>query len=58
MSEHNIWLFIKFFQNEAWATDFMKGKIYLNRLSYFRRIESLYDDNNRLDTNEAVAAWL
>jgi hypothetical protein len=57
MVDRKILFFIKFFQNEEWADDFMKGRIYLNRLSIFKKIEAFYDDDERLDTNEAVAMW-
>jgi hypothetical protein len=57
MSNPTIRYFIKFFQQEGWADDFMKGKLFLNRLSYFKKIEALYNDDGRPDTNEAVAMW-
>jgi hypothetical protein len=57
MVDRTILFFIKFFQREEWADGFMKGKLYLNRLSYFKNIEALYDDDGRPDTNEAVAMW-
>jgi hypothetical protein len=58
MANAGIRYFIKFFQQEGWADDFIKGRIYLNRLSHFKKIEALYDDDARTDTNEAVAMWL
>jgi hypothetical protein len=58
MANPTIRYFIKFFQQEGWADDFIKGRIYLNRLSYFKKIEALYDDDGRPDANEAVAMWL
>jgi hypothetical protein len=57
MAEPNILLFIKFFQNGGWAEDFIKGKMYLNRLSVFKKMEALYQEDGRPDTNEAVAMW-
>jgi hypothetical protein len=57
MADPTIWFFIKFFQREDWADDFIKGRIFMNRLSYFKKIEALYDDDGRPDTNEAVAMW-
>jgi hypothetical protein len=57
MANPTIKYFIKFFQQEGWADDFVRGKIYLNRLSHFKKIEALYEDDGRPDVNEAVAMW-
>jgi hypothetical protein len=57
LADPTIWIFVRFFQKEEWADDFIKGRIYLNRLSYFKKIEALYEDDERPDTNEAVAMW-
>ena len=58
MSAKKIWYFIKFFKEEEHANQFVKGTLYLNRLSYFRSIEE--DDNctdGRQDKTEAVVIW-
>lgn len=34
-----IWYFIKFFECEKWADQFMAGHLYLNTLGYFKKIE-------------------
>lgn len=57
MSQKNILLFIKFFQNEKWAEDFIKGEMHLNRLSVFKKMEELYQKDGRPDAHEAVAMW-
>jgi hypothetical protein len=36
--------------------DFLDGKIYMNRLSYFRKIEE-DSENNRADPKEGLSAW-
>jgi hypothetical protein len=56
MSGETIWYFVKFFTEEKYADQFMKGSLYLNRLSYFKKIEAASDDG-RPDSNEAVAMW-
>jgi len=59
MSAKKIWYFIKFFKKEDHTDQFIKGTLYLNRLSFFRSIEE--DDNytdGRQDKTEAVAIWL
>jgi hypothetical protein len=48
---------IKFFGEERYAEEFVRGRLFLNRLSYFRRLEKTFDDG-RPDSNEAVAVWL
>jgi hypothetical protein len=55
MCSKTIWLFVKFFTEEKYADQFLKGELYLNRLSYFKKIER--EDDGRVDTNEAVATW-
>jgi hypothetical protein len=57
MVDRNIPCFVKFFQKEEWADDFMSGRLYLNRLSVFKKMEALYEADGRPDTNEAVAMW-
>jgi hypothetical protein len=59
MSAKKIWYFIKFFKEEVHADQFIRGTLYLNRLSFFRSIEE--DDNctdGRQDKTEALAIWL
>jgi len=56
-NDQTILYFIKFFQREKWADEFIKGRLYLNRLSHFKKIEALYQDDARIDINEAVAMW-
>jgi hypothetical protein len=56
MNDPTIFYFIKFFSEERYADEFIKGRLYLNRLSYFKKIESNNDDG-RADANEAVAMW-
>jgi hypothetical protein len=48
---------IKFFEKEEYADQFLQGKLYLNRLSYFKKLEQAQADG-RPDANEAVAIWL
>jgi hypothetical protein len=57
MSATKIWYFIKFFGEERYADLFMQGRLHLNRLSYFKKIEGADDDDGRPDTNEGVAMW-
>lgn len=56
MSKLKIWYFIKFFEQESYADQFMAGRLYLNTLAYFRKKESECDDG-RVDSTEAVAMW-
>ena len=55
VSRRTILYFVKFFKDESHADQFLKGQLYLNRLSYFRKIESA--DDGRLDATEAVTMW-
>jgi hypothetical protein len=48
--------FIKFFSEERYADEFIRGKLFLNRLSYFRKLENHLDDG-RPDDHEAIAMW-
>jgi hypothetical protein len=45
------------FEKAEYADNFINGLLYLNRLSYFQRLEQAKDDG-RPDENEALAAWL
>jgi hypothetical protein len=59
MSAGKIWYFIKFFEKEEWADQFINGTLYLNRLLHFRAIENSSTDgiDGRVDKTEAVAMW-
>ena len=35
-----IWYFIKFFEREEWADQFVAGHLYLNTLGFFKGMES------------------
>jgi len=49
--------FLRVFDNEQYMNDFLDGKIYMNRLSYFAVLEGDKEDN-RADPREAlVAIW-
>lgn len=48
--------FIKIFDNERFMNDFLDGKIYMNRLSYFRFVDD-NSDNNRADQKEGLSGW-
>lgn len=52
----NIWFLVKFFSEEKHADDFLAGKLFLNRLSYFRKLEEECTDG-RSDTTEAIKMW-
>jgi hypothetical protein len=49
-----IWYLIKFFAEESHADQFLQGELFLNRLSYFKKLESASADG-RPDAHEAVA---
>ncbi|MCY4303348.1 MAG: hypothetical protein OXC62_00955 [Aestuariivita sp.] len=51
----HIFFLCKFFENESYATDFMKGQLYANKLSYFQRLEE--SSNVRGDTHEGIISW-
>lgn len=50
-----IFYLVKVFEKKEYAEDFIKGKLFLNRVSYFKKIE---DKENRGDKHEATDAWL
>ena len=52
----HIFFLAKFFEKEKYANDFMNGRLYANRLSFFKRIE---DDGgaNRGDKHEGTMVW-
>ncbi len=52
-----LFFFVKVFNNKDYANDFIGGKIYANKLSYFRKLEETAEAN-RGDSNEGVLSWL
>ena len=48
---------VKFLETEYHVRDFIEGKLYLNRLSYFKRIEES-TTVTRKDKHEGVVQWL
>ncbi len=48
--------FLRIFDNENYMNDFLNGKIYMNRLSYFRKIEE-NSESNRADEKEGLSAF-
>lgn len=48
--------FLRIFDNEDYMNDFLNGKIYMNRLSYFRKIEES-SESNRADEKEGLCAF-
>lgn len=48
---------MKIFDEEKYALDFMQGKMFANRLSYFRRLDET-QEANRGDKHEAVVSWV
>ncbi|MBL8666516.1 MAG: hypothetical protein JNM48_03555 [Rhodospirillales bacterium] len=55
MSIHKLWNFIKIFEKEEYADQFISGHLYLNRLSFFRDLES---QEGKQDASEAVSLWM
>ena len=51
-----IWLILRFFSEEKYADDFLDGKLYMNRLSYFQKQEEECTDG-RADSTEAIKMW-
>ena len=56
MSDKYLICLVKFFDQEEHADQFRRGKLYLNRLSYFMGIETDETDL-RADPYEAVTTW-
>jgi hypothetical protein len=51
-----IFFLVKIFDDEKYARDFRSGKLFANKLSYFRNLEE--DQNsNRGDMHEGVVSW-
>lgn len=53
---YRIFCFVKFFEKEEWADDFMQGKLYCNTLQFFSELEQKED--GRGDPYEGAAALL
>ncbi|MCF7484204.1 hypothetical protein L3V31_21150 [Vibrio sp. J1-1] len=51
-----IGFFLRVFDNSRYKEDFLDGKIFMNRLSYFRHIEG-DSEGNRADEHEGVNSW-
>ena len=51
-----IYFFVKVFDNKAYANDFINGKIFANKLSFFRKYEE-EESGNRGDKHEGVVGW-
>ncbi|WP_419535901.1 hypothetical protein [Endozoicomonas sp.] len=51
-----IFFFVKVFDNEQYAEEFIKGRLFANRLSYFRKLEE-GENANRSDFYEGLYAW-
>src|SRR5690554_354518 len=49
--------FVKFFNDKAYAEDFVNGKVFANQLSYFKKLEES-QNANRSDKYESVINWL
>lgn len=50
-----VFFFLKFFEKEQYARDFIEGRLYLNPLKYFKRLE--LGDDGRGDPYEAPTFW-
>ncbi len=44
---------VKFFETEQYATDFMRGRLYCNRVSWFKNLE-VEENSGRADNSEGV----
>lgn len=51
-----IFFLVKIFSEEKYASDFMRGTLYSNRLSFFRKLEE-DQESNRGDRFEGVVGW-
>ena len=47
---------VKFLPEEEWVKELISGKIYMNRLSCFKRLEE-QQVSNRADRHEGVSGW-
>jgi hypothetical protein len=55
--KRRLWYFIKFFEQERWADQFLAGDLYLNTIHYFKTLESS-DTADRRDPTEATFLWV
>ena len=55
MSRHIMFL-AKIFKQKSYAQDFIDGKLYANRLSFFKKMED-EKESNRKDRHEAATGW-
>lgn len=55
-SRTHIFFLSKFFDNADRAADFMNGRLYANKLSYFQNLEEP-DRARRADPHEGIVAW-
>jgi hypothetical protein len=56
MMTKRIFFCAKIFDDERYVSDFIGGKLFANRLSYFRRLEES-ESSNRGDPHEAMVGW-
>lgn len=55
--KRTIFFFVKVCEKKKYTHDLLDGKLYMNRLSYFKKIE-VEDEANRKDQHEGVIGWL
>lgn len=55
--KRTIFFFVKVFEKKEYAKALLDGKLHINRLSYFRKIEEI-GEANRSDRHEGVIGWL
>lgn len=56
-SQNKIIMFVKVFEKNEYLKDFMNGKLFMNRLSYFQKVEDNFKCN-RSDRHEGIRSWL
>ena len=52
-----VYFLVKFFKEKKHADDFVRGRIYVNRLSRFKKVED-DDGSGRVDRYEGTIAWM
>lgn len=57
MSNLRIYFFVKTFEKQEYADQFLDGLLYMNTLDYFVRLEE-DEDSGRGDRYEGVDSWL
>ena len=58
MKSDRILFLVKFFEREEYADAFLQGKLYLNRLSFFKKYEETASfAEGRKDIREAITSW-